>query len=349
MLDQLDVLIGLSLVLAGASMIVTLAVQAIVAFLGLRGTNLRWGVQVLLSELDPQNDLEEHSRKIAEAALRHPLVSDSISSTRRWISKLPLVSRWTLATAVRPEELVVVLRRLAAAPSDALTDDVRQKLAKAANAGGLADLRLWFDSTMDRVSQRFTTHTRIATVVGSFLLAFVFRLDVLELQSRLAAEPALRATLVAEAEKAAGQGPEALEAEYVPRALDSVLPSTPADAEARSQIRTAEAAKTYLLNVAAADASLLARFDLALLRERGAAIRGEAVHLSELCVVRWPPNERCPPPSRLCEATGRQLAGMLAAALLLCLGAPFWFNMLKSLVSLRPVLARKTNDEAESK
>jgi hypothetical protein len=37
--------------------------------------------------------------------------------------------------------------------------------------------------------------------------------------------------------------------------------------------------------------------------------------------------------------------GTLASAALLSLGAPFWFNMLKDLSSLRPVLAKKQEQE----
>lgn len=43
------------------------------------------------------------------------------------------------------------------------------------------------------------------------------------------------------------------------------------------------------------------------------------------------------------------LAGVLAAALLLSLGAPFWFNMLQKLSNLRPTIARHVDDAAEPK
>ena len=40
------------------------------------------------------------------------------------------------------------------------------------------------------------------------------------------------------------------------------------------------------------------------------------------------------------------LWGVIASAALLSLGAPFWFNMLKSMSNLRPVLANKQAQEA---
>jgi hypothetical protein len=41
-----------------------------------------------------------------------------------------------------------------------------------------------------------------------------------------------------------------------------------------------------------------------------------------------------------------QIPGVLLTAALLSLGAPFWFNMLKQLVNLRPVLANKQDAPA---
>jgi hypothetical protein len=41
----------------------------------------------------------------------------------------------------------------------------------------------------------------------------------------------------------------------------------------------------------------------------------------------------------------RRLLGILVSAALLSLGAPFWFNQLKSLASLRPLLAKNIDEE----
>jgi hypothetical protein len=43
----------------------------------------------------------------------------------------------------------------------------------------------------------------------------------------------------------------------------------------------------------------------------------------------------------------REFWGTLVAAALLSLGAPFWFNALKTLTSLRPILAGKLEKEKE--
>ena len=69
------------------------------AALGLRGSNLRWGLRTLLAEIDPT--LAPFANEISERVLHHPLVSDSSMS----MFKTRLITRWKLASAVRKEEL----------------------------------------------------------------------------------------------------------------------------------------------------------------------------------------------------------------------------------------------------
>jgi hypothetical protein len=44
---------------------------------------------------------------------------------------------------------------------------------------------------------------------------------------------------------------------------------------------------------------------------------------------------------------GPEIPGVLATAALLSLGAPFWFNLLKSLTNLRPLVATKQDPGAK--
>src|SRR5262249_8738918 len=46
---------------------------------------------------------------------------------------------------------------------------------------------------------------------------------------------------------------------------------------------------------------------------------------------------------------GSRFFGMLGAAMLLTLGAPFWFNLLKSLASLRSQVSEKIDQESTKK
>ena len=53
---------------------------------------------------------------------------------------------------------------------------------------------------MDRVSQRFVTHTRIWTIIFSILVAFALHLDALKLVTQLSTDAEMRSRLVASAD-----------------------------------------------------------------------------------------------------------------------------------------------------
>src|SRR5437867_13098964 len=101
-LEHLDTIIAFVVIITGVSLLVTTLTQMVSALLGLRGSNLRWGIQTLLKELDP--NLAAHAATISEKVLHHPLISDStLSRFDVW-----LVKRWKLASAVRKEELIEI-------------------------------------------------------------------------------------------------------------------------------------------------------------------------------------------------------------------------------------------------
>jgi hypothetical protein len=58
--------------------------------------------------------------------------------------------------------------------------------------------------------------------------------------------------------------------------------------------------------------------------------------------------ELIPDPYPGIRPTAKELPGLLVAAALLSLGAPFWFNLLKTLANLRPLVATREQKERES-
>jgi hypothetical protein len=74
MLARRDTLIAFAVLMLGISLIVMILTQTVSAFFGLRGTNLLWGVRMLLKTIGP--GLESQ----AEAILTHPVISDSVAS-----------------------------------------------------------------------------------------------------------------------------------------------------------------------------------------------------------------------------------------------------------------------------
>jgi len=260
MLQHLDTFIAFAVVMVGVSLLITILTQMTSAFFGLRGTNLKWGIEEMLRMIDPV--LDKHAGEIANKILLHPSISDSTFSKFEkrlprlawlaqkfgWIDRM--VFQWRLASTIRPEEFLVSLRTMAHAPtekedlgewqqilkealseSDAsgearfhqvsqkiqgLPPDVIRNVATlfpqlAASAQkAIGDIEQRFNSTMDRVSQRFSLQMRVWTVVFSFLIAFALHLDAFRLSTQLSSDAAVRASLVAASDTITRQAGEVL-------------------------------------------------------------------------------------------------------------------------------------------
>jgi hypothetical protein len=107
MLKQLDTLIGFAVVMTIVSMLIMVATQAISAILALRGRSLRDGLKALFLRLAP--DLSEsQALALAESILKRPTISDSSLSIKgRWFES------WKLGTAIRPQECLDAISKIA--------------------------------------------------------------------------------------------------------------------------------------------------------------------------------------------------------------------------------------------
>ena len=281
--------IAMTVVMLAISLLVTIFVQTMGSLLASRGRNLHRAVTALIETVDPQ--AADHAAEIATRVLTQKLISDSAVpaawSGYRWL--LP----WRLATAIRVEELTGMLDRLAAPASP---DPVAKTIACV--AAKREELVKWFDSAMDRASQRFVVHMRVITVIMSIVVAFAMHLDTFHLWSQLSIDPALRTSLIDKSKTVQDEATQALQ------------PQPPA-------------------------------------QERDAAMKKAFTIVGEL--------ELIPNPYHSIDFLPWQnhwqnlhLWGILFSAGLLSLGAPFWFNALKTLTALRPVVAKKLDDEQQS-
>jgi len=398
-LEHFDTIFAFVVIITGVSLLVTTLTQMASALLGLRGTNLRWGIKTLLANVDPK--LAEHAEAIAEKALHHPLISDSTVSGM----KSGLAGRWKLASAIRKEELVRILRLLAKPPADGAApdspntwetalgksldnlraEDTKKLLAAAPEIKKLfpddpakadrvlaqlmssaekltGDIDQWFDTIMDRVSQRFAMHTRLWTVLFSIVLAFALQLDAIKLFTALSSDTELRARVVASADALSKKADEILvssttgtSAVYV-EALKQIIAShtnelkglpEPAGFTSLSagkewlaaQLKTAKISGTN-------DWQKIYEEQIPQASLRSAAESFNSILQNKLKFQLVP--EPYPEPFyRDWVPTQRAFWGILTSVALLSLGAPFWFNMLKTLSNLRPVLANKEQKEAE--
>lgn len=343
MLQWFDTVMGLVVVLLGVSLIVMILTQIIGAVLNLRGRSLLSGVETLIGTSD--ESLKECARVVGKQALRHDLVSDTI---------LPIPS---LAHTIRPRELVSILKGLA----DPKGAPWKQELHASFDTVK-SQIEEWFDSAMDRASQRFVALTRLVTVIISLAVAWTLHLDAIDLFEHISSQPELRASLVASADAIMEQttgltddsspipgayrdallelgsrsgAPEGLR---TPPAVDS---REEAVAWIRETVTDAEAADSLIQAYESLlDQALTRSIDQ--LRDRAASIRAQ---LEEAGFELVPD----PYPGLGYDLTSRHFLGMLLMAGLLSLGAPFWFNILKSMTSLRPILAFKDDREREAR
>ena len=351
-LQHLDILIGFATVMLGVSLLITVLIQLISGFLGLRGTNLRWGIRTLLSTAD----LGTETKAIAEAVLHHPLISDSTFSkfAPKWSWLNRSIARWKLATAIRKEELINILDKVASTPAGAPLNAQLSQVKRHVDA--------WFDTIMDRVSQRFAMSTRMWTVCFAFLLAMGLHLDAVALLQQLSNDPTLRASLVARADavirntsKVLGADGETnvfsaaleqlknMEPEAAKRLTNTPTFLTPEAASfwVRNQLRDTPQMQTILAEYQQiVSSNTIARAPelmggLATVHDDLA--RAGLELLPDYKRLRW--QDYSP--------LHGSFWGMLVSAALLSLGAPFWFNGLKTLMNLRPILASRVQKEEE--
>jgi hypothetical protein len=198
MLVYLDVLIGIAVIMLGGSLIITVATQALSNLFALRGRNLQWGLVVLIQALhDDTSDLQAPPQTRApgmprvlnakvkaavDEILVHPLISDS---------KLQL-GWWKLAAAIRFDELMKAILLLGSATG---ASDTLKALAESNRI-----TEAWFNSMMDRVSQRFAVNMRLYSIGVAAVLVVLAGIDTLHLISTLQTDAVVRSGLVAAAD-----------------------------------------------------------------------------------------------------------------------------------------------------
>jgi len=228
MLKTVDLLIGATTVLLLFSMAVTVITQAITNLAGRRGRHLRAGLSDLLQQLGISS--AECAQKIADSVLKHPMIRDGKNKLgtvihREEFTKLLLdLSSGEGAHKLEAEaesELKKVLadggiqdpgqalknvRSLALqieASNPELSNQMRDGLAilHEAPSDFVARVNSWFDNTIDRVSQRFTTYTHWITLVVSLVVVVVVQLDIIAVCDRLWIDDQFRNTIVSDATK----------------------------------------------------------------------------------------------------------------------------------------------------
>jgi hypothetical protein len=326
MLNFLDIVIGFAAVMLGAALIVTVSNQAISALCSHRGGNLLWGLRTLFGTIAPNAlglpVLTFYADDLAEIVVTHPLVSDSMFSTvfRNAIRNHPIVlgivRRWQYATALDAQELRNTLQHVAqnrpagmtVARHRLLAADIAVLLSPAGN------LDQWFAAMQDRIKQRFTMWMRLWTVLFAAAIAGLGCIDTFSLAQELNRQANERASLVAAA------APISSVAQKVKAGQSTSVNDMLSDAtEIMQKIRVA--------NLNSIGFNVWSKYTAKGQKKQ------KAEEAAAIAQHKTPPE----PPTPLPEV----IAGVIGGWFLISLGAPFWFNALGSLSSLRPVLASK--------
>jgi len=344
MLQWLDTLIGLIVVLLAVSLVIMILTQIVVALLNLRGQKLMNGLKTLFE--NTHVDLKPIAKDISEAILSHPLISE----------KRIKLGQWKLATAITKDELLNSLQII----DGNFKTKVVEHLRSINNS-----VNQWFDSVMIRTSQSFVRTTRLWTVIFSIIVAFSFHLDFFDLFDQIYKDPEIRSKLVASSEALLNQAQEVV-------GTSSIVPAIYVDAI--SQLKSEDTTgfseklgvppKTFMSRVdgenwireqlvdsekvgllvrqyeAIVDTNVSNSLDI--LKDRAYSILGVLNNTGLKLIPQ-------PYPGFLKYSINRHFFGVLIMVAFLSLGAPFWFNALKTLSALRPLLSSKEEKEQKER
>jgi hypothetical protein len=234
----------------------------------------------------------------------------------------------------------------------------------------------WFNSAQDRAQQWFQLHTRVVAIGASILIAFLFQLDAVEVFHYVSTNSSGRAALVAGADKVIQQADGILKDEkggLLNRIANEVAKVKPALTLAdlsgiihTGQLETALLEKGDKSNPQISVAEVQKIFDDTVKKTTDAYYKEKSGLLADLSKDvgatgfelfpaggwRWPAwkteSEGKKASIDVCQSLKNvipHIFGILLFAALLTLGAPYWYNLLKNLTSLRPAVAKLTDKE----
>jgi hypothetical protein len=333
MLKSLDILIGLVVILLALSMAVTVITQCITAVVNSRGRHLRRGLVDLLQQLDPALS-QTLSQEVATKILSHPLVSGSntpiaggSSGLTSWLNRVRrAIGGPRLGNVIHREEFTKLLMALAAGQGTTEIEfEARAALVKALQSNGVADPA---DALMARQNQA------ILRAAESDLVA-----KINNWFDQTMGRTSQRFTASTRAITFAGAFIVAFGLQVDTTAIVNRLA---ADDQLRNTF-VSEAAAVYATGTdsppvdpfapAGRPPASLAPEDVARRYQAFLATNG-LIRIPSSGLVRW-----------WVDFRDLNLLGVLLTALLLSLGAPFWYSTLGGLLQLRSALA--TKDDAQ--
>jgi hypothetical protein len=335
MLKTIDIFIGLALVMLLVSMIVTVITQAVTTILNSRGKHLLTGIADMLEQLDP-GITRNIAKEIANAALTHPLISQA---------------NGRLGNVIHREELTKMLLELGAEDGpQKLSDEAKQALQHALVENGIGQRSPDGNPIPDQIREKMKNVRALA------------------LQLELT-HPAL--TNAARARVALLQQANSQFLAKINLWFDQTMDRASERFTAHTRYVSFFASLAVALALQLDTAALVSRlssddqlrtrlYDIAQTQTAQAPAAGTTIQLTDtdrqnlkdLMV-----NNVIGIPQSLSDWGKRwhwdncvmKALGILLTALLLSLGAPFWYGTLQKLLSLRSALATKDDEQRKER
>jgi hypothetical protein len=365
MLKTLDILIGVATVMLLFSMAVTIVTQFVANLMQSRGKNLLQGLAGLLKQIDP-NLPAEAANKIAETVLKNPLVAEANGKLGEVIHREEFTTllmglaagegaaTLDAVTKKAVEELLAkngvadpagTLKNIRAAAlvleasNPELANDVRHDMAilQEASSQFVAKVHGWFDQTIDRVSARFTVTARVITFIAALVVAVTVQLDTFALVDRLSVDDQFRNAVTSSAQKVVD---DAQKASANSGATAPAPTAKTADANAPAGAATATPAAPSPTNTPASGSGTATSPTPT--PAPATALSSSEVQkqyynlLSTAGLITLPTDWK----TWADNWTLGKIPGILLSALLLSLGAPFWYARLQDLLKLRSTVAQ---------
>jgi len=224
----------------------------------------------------------------------------------------------------------------------------------------------WFEVGQDRAQQWFTSHTRWFTVFFAVIFAFWLQLDTVEIFKLVSSNRAVRDALVAQsgnvikqADKILGDSPSVLQQALQTwregltddNAKKAVAAESAGPTDTRGSLRDRIQKKLEAANVPKID-ELLTALNNAIDTTAQENLKASAKQFSDVKLdldntgfSLFPSDGKGRWGKTWSDGFWQHLWGMIFSAGLLSLGAPFWFNALRSLASLRTKVAENITSE----
>ena len=326
----LEVAIGLFFGYLVLSLVVTAANEMSAAWFRRRAWMLHKGIANLLDD-----------EKLTARLYEHPLIR-SLSSPPGLLARVPVLNRLVGRgpSYVRSRTFAIALLDVVRTEGGTQADgsDVQRMLALLQNeaqndpAKFRANVETWFNESMERVSGWYRRRTHVLLLLWASIVTVGTNADSLVIAKALWSDPALRQTLVERAERYAAE--EAPGAAPVVVVNDGAPPPPELPPDQQANVDFAEASAQY--DAALAD---LAELQLPIGWESpSTAVDGDLSFrlITDEATDDWPGAIWEPGGvGRWMLAVDRHLVGWLITILAVSLGAPFWFDALNRLLSVR--------------